>query len=303
MSQPRRMIDRLRGRLDRQAHRPLLPPRPSVARVAQRLLPDDLFQRAMQARIRDGGHGYDPFGMHQGGVAMGLVITRFLYERYFRVTSHGVHSVPPEGPVVLAANHSGTLPLDAMMIWSDVVRHAQGGRVPRVVMDHFVPNLPWVSVLFTGAGGFGGSRGNFHALLDAGECVIVFPEGTAGIGKPFRERYQLQRFREGFAELCIQHQVTVVPVAVIGAEEQWPQVARIDGVHAFGAPFLPIPATPLPLPVRYHLWYGDPIRTADRWSRDDARDPDAVDTLARETQTAVAALIARGLSERKGVFR
>lgn len=300
---PLPLADRIRRRLDPAAHRPLLPPRPQMADLARHLLPPALYAQAMAVQIRDDGHGFDAFGMHRGGVAMGLVVTRFLYERYFRVSSHGAAAIPPEGPVLLAANHSGMLPLDAMMIWADVVRNARGGRVPRVVLDHFVPSLPWFNVLFTGAGGFGGSRGNLHALLEAGEAVIVFPEGTPGIGKPFRDRYQLRPFREGFAELAIQHQATVVPVGVVGAEEQWPQVARIDGVHIFGIPYLPVPATPLPLPVHYHLWYGDPIPTAARWSPADACDAEAVDELARQTQTAVGALIARGLSERQGVFR
>lgn len=303
MPSVRELRERLDRRLDPRAHRPLLPPRPTMAHLARRLLPDELFDRAMATTIRDDGHGYDPFGMHRGGVAMGLVVTRFLYERYFRVSSHGIEHIPPTGPVILAANHSGTLPLDAMMIWTDVVRRAAGGRVPRVVMDHFVPSLPWVSILFTGGGGFGGSRGNFHALLDAGELIIVFPEGTPGIGKPFSERYQLRPFREGFAELAIRHQVTVVPVGVVGAEEQWPQLTRIEGIHAFGAPYLPVPATPLPLPVHYHLWYGPPIPVAGRWRPEDAYDADAVGVLAGETQEAVAALLARGLAARAGVFR
>ena len=91
-------------------------------------------------------------------------------------------------------------------------------------------------------------------------------------------------------------------MAVIGAEEQWPQIARIDGVRLFGAPWLPIPATPFPLPVRYHIYYGAPIPVPERYTADQANDPNVVSALAQEVQDTVDRLLQRGLSEREGVF-
>ncbi|MEO0604826.1 MAG: glycerol acyltransferase, partial [Myxococcota bacterium] len=125
------------------------------------------------------------------------------------------------------------------------------------------------------------------------------PEGTRGIGKGFTKRYQLQPFRPGHAELAIRHQATLVPTAVIGSEEAWPQIARLDGLGMFGAPYLPVPLTPLPLPVRHDLWYGEPIDVAARFSPNQADDPTVVAALAREVQQAVAALIAKGREERR----
>ncbi len=296
------LVDRIRARLAPSAHRPLLPRRPTRGDIARRLLPPDLVRRCEQVQVDDAGHGFDPFGMSHDGVLMGVLATRFLYERWFRVDSHGVDRIPAEGPVVVAVNHSGMLPLDALMIAADVIRQGPTGRVARVAMDHFVPDLPFVASVFTGAGGFGGSRGNSHAILARGGLLLVFPEGVPGIGKPFSRRYQLQPFREGHAEIAIQHQAPIVPCAVIGAEEQWPQLLKIPFVKAFGAPYLPVPATPLPLPVRYHLWYGDPIDVPGRFAPDDAHDPQAVHALAREVQAAVAALIAHGLEQREGLF-
>lgn len=293
------LTERLRARLDRDAHRPLLPVRPTRGRVARRLLPQALYDAAMRAEIDDLGHGFDAFGASREGVAMGMVTTHFLYEKYFRVSSYGVERVPETGPVVIASNHSGMLPLDGMMIWNDVVR--KRGRVPRVIMDHFVPDLPFVSTLFTGAGGIGGSRGNFHAVLSNDGIILVFPEGTKGIGKGWAKRYQLERFTEGHAELAIRHQAPIVPVGVVGAEEQWPQVARID-VAAFGAPYLPVPATPLPLPVHYHLHYGEPIAVAGRFAPEQSQDAEAVRTLAAEVKQAVHELLQKGLKQRPGVF-
>lgn len=269
-------------------------------RVARRILSPALRDAVERLDLRDEGHGIDRFGLSRDGAARGLAVTRFLYERWFRVVSHGIEHIP-DGRVVLAANHSGTLPVDALMLAHDLARNR--GRVARIAMDWFVPGLPWVNLLFVRAGGFGGTRGNFHALLEADELLLAFPEGVPGIGKPFSERYILQDWRPGHAELAIAHGAPIIPVAVIGAEEQLPQLARIEGVHVLGSPYLPIPATPLPLPVRIHLWYGEPIDVSSRYPRSAAGDAAAVHELAERVALAVRGLIARGLAERNGVFR
>ncbi|HHO49421.1 MAG TPA: acyltransferase family protein [Deltaproteobacteria bacterium] len=293
-------LERARRRLDRQAHRPVLPALPDGRWLARWVLPEALDRRIDEIELADLGHGFDAFGASRGGIAFGLAITRFLYEHYFRVRSHGIEHIPTQGPVILAVNHSGLIPLDAMMIASDLIRHAPGARAPKIVMDHFVPNLPWVSILFTRAGGIAGSRGNVHAVLERGGLVVIFPEGTPGIGKPFSERYQLKPFRQGHAELAIHHQAPIVPVAVIGAEESWPQIARIDGIPAFGSPYVPIPATPLPLPLRFTIYYGEPIDVPGRTQPADAADADEVMALAALVQDAVQTLIELGLSARDG---
>ncbi len=232
------------------------PPTLARAFASMMLSPEDL-ESLEELRFNDAGHGYDPFGLHPDFVRMSVGITRWFYERYFRVISIGSENIPREGPAVLACNHSGTVPVDGMMLWSDVVRNAH--RVPRAIADHFVPTLPWVGVLFARGGMVGGSRGNARALLRAGEMLMIFPEGTPGIGKNFSERYQLQKWRVGHAELAIRHRAPVVPVAIVGAEEQMPQLAKIPG---FGAvPYLPIPLTPMPMPVRYRILYGEPVPT------------------------------------------
>lgn len=251
--------------------------------------------------IDDAGYGYDRFGMSPGGVRFGLNLTAGFYDRWFRVESSGLENIPRKGAAIIAANHSGTLPLDALMIWADIVRKTDPVRVPRVVADHFVGMLPWVGAVFTRAGAVGGSRGNFHALLDAGELIGVFPEGVPGIGKPFSERYQLQHWREGHAELAIRHQVPVIPTAVIGAEEQMPQLGRID-IHPFGIPYLPIMTSLFPLPVKYRILYGEPIDIPAQFTADQANSPDAVAAAAALVRTAVEALISQGLGERQGVF-
>lgn len=278
----------------------------SLRRRIVRSLADALLgpaERELPHRLafRDAGHGYDVLGFQPEAFAVAMGACRVAYERYFRVESRGSEHLPRSGAAILASNHSGLLPIDGAMIVADVVRHTSPPRVARVIGDVFIPLMPWVGTLFSRVGVVAGSQGNFRHLLETGELVLVFPEGAPGIGKGWDERYQLQAWRVGHAELALRHQVPVIPVAVVGAEEAWPGLGRLDWFHLFGAPFLPIPATPLPLPVRFHVHYGEPLRLHERFS--DPDDPAAVRDAARTVKQAVEALLARGLAERKGLFR
>jgi 1-acyl-sn-glycerol-3-phosphate acyltransferase len=261
----------------------------------------DVRDRAERLAYADAGHGFDRFGMHPDFVAFGDAIAAPLYDHYFRVVSHGAEHIPATGPAILAANHSGTIPIDGAMLWMDVYRNTQPPRAARPVADYFVSTLPVLSTLFARCGVVGGSRGNARALLEAGELLMIFPEGVPGIGKPFRQRYQLQEWRQGHCELAIRYRAPVVPVGIVGAEEQMPQLARIP-LPGSPLPYLPIPATLVPLPVRYHVWYGEPIRVDQDYRPEDADDPEKVREASARVKAAVQALLQRGLAERKGIF-
>jgi 1-acyl-sn-glycerol-3-phosphate acyltransferase len=253
-----------------------------------------------RVKWRDAGHGYDEFGLHPPTAKWGLRALGPVYKHYFRVKSHGGEHIPQDGPAVIAANHAGMLPLDAIMLHLDVVANTDPPRWPRPAMDMFVPLMPWVGTFFQRCGAVAGSRGNFRRLLESGEILLAFPEGVPGIAKPIWKRYQLQQWRVGHCELAIRHSAPVIPAAIIGSEEQWPQLGRIDGIKLFGAPYLPIPATPLPLPVRYRIYYGEPIPLHEEHSPEEGDDPNVVAAAAARVKDAVAALIERGLADRKG---
>lgn len=247
--------------------------------------------------VHDEGYGYDLFGLHLPTVQRTVRLAQPLYRSYFRVASHGVANVPAAGPAILVANHSGTLPVDGAMLWLDVVQRS--GRVPRVIAERFVPLLPVVSTLFARLGVVSGTHTNVRCLLDRGELLAIFPEGVSGVAKRFRDRYQLQDWHVGHAELALRHRAPVIPVAIIGAEESWPVLVRLRWFHVFGAPYLPLPASPLPLPVRFHLHYGAPLELHRRYPRDAADDPRAVATAAMEVRDAVNALIETGRAQRR----
>jgi len=253
---------------------------------------------ARAADFRDEGHGYDVFGLHLPALERWIALSRPIYDRWFRVTSQGASNVPRAGAAILVANHSGALPVDALMLSLDVLRHTP--RIPRVVADRFVPKLPFVGEVFARGGAVSGTRANVRRLLEAGALVVIFPEGTTGVGKRFRDRYHLQDWRVGHVELAIRHRAPVVPAAIIGAEESWPVAVKIRGVHAFGAPYLPIPASPVPLPVHYRIHYGPPVVVHEDLPPEAADDPDVLARAADRTRAAVEAVIAEGLAARRG---
>ncbi len=245
--------------------------------------------------FHDEGYGFDTFGLHPPTVARVLRAAMPLYRRYFAVQSCGHENIPTSGPAILVANHGGILPIDAAMLWTDVVHRT--GRIVRTIADRFVPALPIVSTLFARTGAVSGTRANVRRLLDRGELLAVFPEGVTGPAKPFRHRYELQDWRVGHAELAIRYRTPIIPVAIIGAEESWPVLLRLRW-KLFGAPYLPIPMAPLPLPVRFRIHYGRPVELHRDHAPDDADDPACLAAAAATTRRAVADLVLHGLTAR-----
>jgi 1-acyl-sn-glycerol-3-phosphate acyltransferase len=187
------------------------------------------------------------------------------------------------------------------MLCLDILMRSQPPRIPRAIADRFVPRLPLVGTLFARVGVVSGTRANVRRLLERGELVAIWPEGVSGPAKPFRERYEIQRWSVGFAELAIRYGAPVIPAATIGAEESWPVLARFRSLRAFGAPYLPVPMSPVPLPTHYHIRYGVPLRfDAEPEAADD---PHVVAAAAEQVLESLERLIADARNARRGVFR
>jgi 1-acyl-sn-glycerol-3-phosphate acyltransferase len=257
---------------------------------------DDPWRRG----FHDEGHGYDVFGFDPAARRWAIDHASWLAERYFRVRSSGAEQIPRTGPAILVANHGGALPIDAALVCIDVDRAS--GRVVRPIADRFIPSLPIISTWFARIGAVVGTHANVARLLERGELIAIFPEGAAGIAKPAHERYQLKEWRVGHAELALRHRAPVVPVAVLGAEEAWPVLGRITQFRRFGIPFLPVPMTPLPLPLRHFVFYGAPIALHDGLPGDAADHPATVAHAAARVRTALANLLADARQARAGRF-
>ncbi len=173
--------------------------------------------------------------------------------------------------------------------------------------EYWIPRLPWVSILAARTGALVGTPRNCIHMLVNGECVVAFPEGARGLTKRFSQRYQLQRFGTGFMRLALETAAPIVPVAIVGSEEQQPSFANLEGLaRMFGAPALPITPTfpwfgPLglfPLPVKYRISFGEPLYFEGKASDEDA----AIDVKVEEVKAKIAGMLARGRRERKGIF-
>lgn len=280
-----------------------------VRRALQTLDGVRSLERLETMPFHDEGFGFDRFGLERESFWAGYLAVRFLYRHWFRVRSTGHENVPREGRVILAPNHSGLLPFDGAMITADLLERLDPPRSVRAIVDHFAFALPYVGTFMQRTGQVPGTTRNFADLLRQDELVLVFPEGTRAIVKPYRERYRLKKFNVGFVELAIEHEAPIVPVAVIGAEEQAPILfgSRTLGKKV-GMPLFPVtPTFPLlgplgliPYPSRYHIAYGEPIWLHREYPREAARDPIVLQALAQQVQARVQGMIDVGLELRRG---
>jgi 1-acyl-sn-glycerol-3-phosphate acyltransferase len=225
----------------------------------------------------------------------------WLYRKYFRVLLHGLEHVPADGKVLLVSNHSGQLPLDAAMLAVALLVEKDPPRVARALTEKWVATLPFVSSFYARLGQVVGTPENCRRLLAAGEALMVFPEGVRGLNKPFRERYRLRPFGHGFMRLALEAGAPIVPVGVVGAEEQAPALFDLKPLaRLLSMPAFPVTPTllPFPLPTRYHIHFGEPLRFAGSPDDDDAE----LERKVGEVQAAVQGLLDRGLAERSGVF-
>ncbi len=142
----------------------------------------------------EGDYEIDDFGRDEAFLNVVLSLAQFLYQSYWRVEVSGVEHVPDQGRALLVSNHSGVLPFDGLMLGLALYNETPSQRLPRALADSWFPTLPFVSTLLQKTGQVQAHPLNALRLLERDELVAVFPEGTRGIGKPFRERYQLQRF-------------------------------------------------------------------------------------------------------------
>ncbi|MFC0551998.1 lysophospholipid acyltransferase family protein [Planotetraspora thailandica] len=223
-----------------------------------------------------------------------LELIRPIYRHWFRVETLGVRNVPADSGALVVANHSGTLPVDALMM--QVALHDEAHRAVRLLGAHLVYQLPVLGHLSRKTGHTLATPEDADRLLRKGELVGVFPEGFKGVGKPFSQRYKLQRFgRGGFVTAAIRAGVPIVPCAIVGAEEIYPKIGDFPMLaRMLGVPYLPVtPFFPLlgplgliPLPSKWLIEFGEPIRT-DTFDPADADDPLVVFNLTDQVREAI----------------
>jgi 1-acyl-sn-glycerol-3-phosphate acyltransferase len=264
---------------------------------------DDVGGRTQALVVRGNEFGFDEFGLSKDSVRTAATLARWLYRNYFRAEAKGIENIPARGRVIFVSNHSGQLPFDGLVINAAVFLEPPQPRLVRSMVEYFVPSVPFASYLFARWGQITGTPENCRRLLAAEEAVLVFPEGARGISKPFSKRYQLADFGKGFMRLALEMQAPIIPVAVIGAEEQAPAVnvkplARLLRMPAFPVvpypPFVPL----VPLPVKYRVYFGEPMT----FTGDPDDDDEVLDEQVKQVRNRIQSMIHIGLRERQHVF-
>jgi 1-acyl-sn-glycerol-3-phosphate acyltransferase len=262
--------------------------------------PEDRRRLAALGHLVEGESAYDRFGLAPGVLKRSFPIFYALYRAWFRVESRGAENLPSEGPAILAGNHAGLLPFDAAMTVMDVLLHTDPPRLARAVVDRWAGGLPWINIFFARVGQVIGTRENFADLLADGQLLLVYPEGMDGVRKPITQRYRLQHFHVGFVEQALQSGTPIVPVAVVGSDDQAPILHDFKPLaRRLGLPVAPItPTFPLlgplgllPYPVGYRIAYGEPLHFQERFGPEDAGDARLVHYLAKKVRSLVQHLV------------
>ena len=251
-------------------------------------------------------YGFDPEVTERFLIAS----LRPIAEKWFRIEVRGVENIPTDGGALVVSNHSGTIPVDGLMTMVSI--HDQTGRFLRPLGADLVFKLPLVSEIARKSGATLACNEDAERMLRNGELVGVWPEGFKGIGKPYADRYKLQRFgRGGFVGAALRTGVPIVPLSVVGAEEIYPLVGNVPSLaRLLGVPYIPItpffpalgPLGLVPLPSKWILEFGEPIRT-DEYDEHAAEDPMLVFNVTDQVRETIQQTLYQLLMQRTSVFR
>jgi 1-acyl-sn-glycerol-3-phosphate acyltransferase len=285
----------------------------TAAQRAAESLPQQLRDAADTiVRRLQGEYSEDEWGFDEEFAEAVFPLVDFLYEVWWRVAAEGATNVPSHGRALLVSNHAGSLfPFDASMITMALMKTHPLPRWPRFMVLDWAFALPFISTFMRRVGGIPASPYNARRVLEQDETVMVFPEGIKGTGKPFSERYRLQRFgRGGFVEVALRTGAPIVPIAVVGSEEIYPKLGESRTLaRATGAPFVPLtPTFPwfgllglIPLPSRWRIEFCAPIDLSE-YPPEAADDPRVVFDLSEEVRDTIQSKLYENLIKRGSAF-
>ena len=288
-----------------------------VAAEASGLSPEDVERQVAQTlsflrRRLTGDYTVDEFGFDEDFTEHAyLPLLRPLYRKWFRVEVRGIENIPNEGGALVVANHSGTIAMDSLMTQVAVHDEHPAHRHLRMLGADLVFQTPVIGQVARRSGSTLAANPDAERLLSRGELAGVWPEGFKGVGKPFSERYKLQRFgRGGFVSAALRTGVPIIPCSIVGAEEIYPIIGNMKTVaRLVGAPYAPVtPTWPLlgplgliPLPSKWIIEFGSPVETADL-GPGAADDPMLVFDLTDQVRETIQQTLYSLLMQRRSVF-
>jgi 1-acyl-sn-glycerol-3-phosphate acyltransferase len=240
-----------------------------LASIANRFFPANLRIQQNDFFARYDGMP-DEFGFDLNAVKFWEPLFRFFYEDYFQVKVIGLENIPSDGPAILIGNHSGVLPIDALMLFESIYRHHSTPRRIRYLAHEWFNETPALKNIVCGIGAVPAKFTVAMQLLRDNELVFFYPEGLRGVSKPFSRRYQVMEFNPGFIKAAILSGCSIVPITTVGLDEIYPLIgtspliARLWGTPFFPLtitfPWLPFPASCIPLPIKTLIKIGKPIQ-------------------------------------------
>jgi 1-acyl-sn-glycerol-3-phosphate acyltransferase len=259
-----------------------------------------------------GEYELDEFGFDQEFTeSIPLNLLRPIYKHWFRVDVRGIENLPVTGGALIVANHSGAVPMDALMTGVAVHDEHPQHRFLRTLGADLVFQTPFLAGFARRAGATLASNPDAERLLAEGHLVGVWPEGFKGIGKPFTERYKLQRFgRGGFVSAALRTGTPIIPCSIVGAEEIYPIIGNVPSLaRLLGLPYLPItPFFPLlgplglvPLPSKWLIEFGPAVQT-DEFEAGAAEDPMLVFDLTDQIRQSIQQTLYSLLVQRRSIF-
>ena len=280
--------------------------------VARELLSTDYYLRQWgRLGMRNRSEVVDDFGFDPKYDARVRPLMELLYTRYFRVQAEGLEHVPSQGAALVVANHSGSLPYEALMLKTAIRKEHPSHRLLRWLVENHVFYMPFVGSMLNRLGALRACQENAERLLRGGHLLAVFPEGRRGQGRLFRDRYKLQRFgRGGFIRLCLRTGTPIIPCAIVGPEEAMPLLFKIENFAKLaGVPYVPVtPVFPLlgpigllPAPTRWFFEFGAPI-LFDAYGPDAVNDDVLVGRLSERVRATIQTMIDRILASRRSVW-
>jgi 1-acyl-sn-glycerol-3-phosphate acyltransferase len=290
--------------------RSMAEPTPAVA--AEELAATPYFEKQWGRKsLTSRSEEIDDFGLDPAYESKVRPVAEFLYRRYFRVKTTGIENLPQSGRCIIVANHSGTLPLDGLMLRTALHLESGGSRELRWLAEDFLFYLPFAGVFMNRVGAVRACQENAERLLEKEHMVAVFPEGVQGIKKLYKERYRLQRFgRGGYIRLALRMRAPIVPCSIVGAEETNPLLYRVEYLAGLvGLPYIPVtPTFPflgplglLPAPSRWRITFGEPV-SLDHHGPEAADDHVLVGRLSDRVRGTIQSMLDSGVRDRRSVW-
>jgi 1-acyl-sn-glycerol-3-phosphate acyltransferase len=257
-----------------------------------------------------GDYAIDEFGFDpEFTTKIFLPVLRRLADSWFRVEVRGAENLPADGSALLVSNHAGTLPIDGMILHTVV--YDEIGRHLRMLGADLIFKTPYSHDLARKTGSTLACQEDAERLLASNQLVAVFPEGFKGLGKPYADRYKLQRFgRGGFVSAALRAQVPIIPTAIVGSEEIFPLIARAPALaRMLGLPYFPItplfpwlgPLGMIPLPSKWIIQFGEAI-TTDELGPGAADDPMIVFNITDQVRETIQQTLYALLMQRRSAF-